>query len=74
MALHDLWVEVSAEVYEPLLAAFRRGYECLSPWPEQYPGQIDTFRAGRMLWVTNYVARVERPYLEGFIDRVAGLL
>ena len=72
MALQDLWLEVGAGAYEPLLAAFRRGYESLSsPWPEQYPGQIDTFRAGRMLWVANYVARFERPHLAGFIEQVA---
>jgi Ser/Thr protein kinase RdoA (MazF antagonist) len=71
MALHDLWLEVEQDAYDTLLAAFRRGYESLSPWPEQYPGQIDTFRAGRMLWVSNYVARREREYLAGFIERVA---
>lgn len=72
MAFQDLWTEVEPQDYERLTAAFQRGYERLSPWPEQYPGQIDIFRAGRMLWVSNYVARFERPYLKGFIERVAG--
>jgi Ser/Thr protein kinase RdoA (MazF antagonist) len=71
MALHDLWLEVEQETYDTLLAAFRRGYESLSPWPEQSPGQIDTFRAGRMLWVSNYVASAEREDLAGFVERVA---
>jgi len=47
------------------------GYESLSLWPEQYAGQIDTLRAGRMLWVSNYVALNEREYLADFVERVA---
>jgi Ser/Thr protein kinase RdoA (MazF antagonist) len=74
MALQDLMGDVAPDEYDPLLAAFRRGYESLSAWPETGPSQIDTFRAGRMLWVANYVARYEREYLKGFIDRQAPLL
>jgi Ser/Thr protein kinase RdoA (MazF antagonist) len=63
MALQDLMQDVPSEAFEPLQAAFRRGYESLLPWPEAYPGQIDTFRAGRMLWVANFVARHQRQHL-----------
>ncbi len=74
MALEDLMMDIEPEAYEPLSGAFRRGYESLAIWPEQYDGQIDTFRAGRLIWVANYVARFERPHLPGFIERVAPLL
>ena len=73
MALQDLMSDVSPDQFDPLLAQFRAGYSSLAPWPEQYTGQIDTFRAGRMLWVANYVAINERAYLEGFIERLSPL-
>ncbi len=72
MALHDLMVDVAPESYEPLQRAFRQGYESLAPWPERCAGQIDTFRAGRMLWIANYVARFERQHLREHIDWLAG--
>lgn len=74
MALQDLMNDVPVEAFEALQAAFRCGYESLEPWPEAYPGQIDTLRAGRLLWVANFVARFETTYLAGHIERVATLL
>jgi Ser/Thr protein kinase RdoA (MazF antagonist) len=71
MALQDLMVDVEVEAYEPLMNAFRKGYESRLAWPETYDGQIDTFRAGRMLWVANYVARYERKYLKEHLDWLA---
>ena len=65
---------VGPEAFAPLYRAFRQGYESLAPWPEQYAGEIDTFRAGRVLWVTNYVARYERPHLRQHIDWLAPYL
>jgi Ser/Thr protein kinase RdoA (MazF antagonist) len=44
-----------------LCAAFREGYIRHSKWPEQYPGQIDTFIASRGLMLTNYVVCSEDP-------------
>ena len=70
MALQDLMTDVAPDAFEPLQAAFRKGYESLEPWPEQYPGQVDVFRAGRMLWVANYVARFEQEYLKEHIARL----
>lgn len=71
MALQDLMVDVAPKAYDPLQKAFREGYESLRSWPEEYEGQIDTFRAGRMLWVANYVARYERKSLREFIEWLA---
>jgi Ser/Thr protein kinase RdoA (MazF antagonist) len=74
MALQDLMLDVAPDAYGPLLQAFRRGYEALRTWPEGYEGQIDTFRAGRLIWVANYVARYERQYLREHIDWTARML
>jgi Ser/Thr protein kinase RdoA (MazF antagonist) len=71
MAFQDLIADVSPEQFEPFQAAFRQGYESRSPWPESEAGQIEAFRAGRMLWVANYVARYERQYLGAHLARVA---
>lgn len=63
MALQDLASAVTPPVYVRYVDALRAGYERLAPWPERYAGEIDRFRVGRMLWVANYVARVERVHL-----------
>ncbi len=68
MALEDLMMDVDADAFEPLQAAFRQGYEGLSSWPERYEGEIDAFRVGRLFWVANYVARYQRPYLRQHVD------
>jgi Ser/Thr protein kinase RdoA (MazF antagonist) len=67
MALQDLMREVPPADFERLRACFRAGYESRSAWPESAPGQLDAIRAGRMIWVTNYVARYEEEYLEQHI-------
>ena len=74
MALQDLMLDVSPQDYEPLADALRFGYESRLDWPEQSPGQIDLFRAGRMFWVANYVARYQRQHLAEHLEWVAGLL
>jgi len=71
MALQDLMVDVERSDYDPYQSAFRNGYESMGEWPESYDGQIDTLRAGRMLWVANYVARYQRKYLREHIDWLA---
>lgn len=71
MALQDLMSDVEPAVFEPLQNALRRGYESLAPWPEQFPGQIDVFRAGRLLWVANHVACYQRQHLH---EHIEGLL
>ena len=74
MALQDLMLETPPEAYEALAGALRRGYEARAAWPEAHSGQIDTLRAGRMLWVANYVATFEAEYLLGFLERITPLL
>lgn len=71
MAVQDLMVDVKPDEFEALQCAFRKGYESRCAWPEVYEGQIDTFRAGRMLWIANYVARYEREHLREHIDWLA---
>ncbi len=43
------------EQYAALRGAFVRGYTSRRPWPEAYPGEIDTFIAGRGLMLANDV-------------------
>ncbi len=74
MALQDLMNDVEPQLYEPYAAALRRGYESLSTWPETYEGQIDIFRAGRMLWVANFVAGFQNEHLDGFLSRIQPML
>jgi Ser/Thr protein kinase RdoA (MazF antagonist) len=74
MALQDLMTDVPPDAYEPLQDAFRAGYERIRPWPETCTGQIDTFRAGRLIWVANYVARHQRQYLQKHLAWTSRLL
>ncbi len=57
-----------------LREAFRRGYTRHSDWPEQIPGQIDTFIAGRGLDLANFVLRDPNPdwrsAAPAFLERV----
>jgi Ser/Thr protein kinase RdoA (MazF antagonist) len=71
MALQDLMMAVGPQQFEPLQSALRQGYESRTVWPERYDGQIDVFRAGRMLWVTNYVAVHESEHLSHHIAWLA---
>ena len=71
MAFQDLADDAPPEAYDPYVDAFRSGYERLAAWPERSPGQIDAFRVGRLLWVTNWVARHEGPYLVDHVSRLA---
>ncbi len=57
--------------YQLLRDAFIQGYRSEQPWPEAYPGQIDTFMAGQQLWRTNFVIRYERPHACSFITSLS---
>jgi Ser/Thr protein kinase RdoA (MazF antagonist) len=41
--------------YDAKRAAFEEGYRSVSPWPEHYPGEINTFIASRGLGLFNFV-------------------
>jgi len=60
--------------YGELREAFRRGYTDHSDWPEQSPGQIDTFIAGRGLDLANFILRDPNPEWRSsapaFLERV----
>ena len=71
MALQDLMLDVDADTFTSLSAAFRRGYEQLAVWPTADDGLIDTLRAGRMLWVANWIAGHQREHLKGHLDWAA---
>lgn len=71
MAWQDLMMDVPDDRYIPLTSSFRLGYESLCEWPEEYTGQVDTYRAGRMLWVANYVARYQLVHLVEHIKRTS---
>lgn len=43
------------EQREELVEAYKRGYTSHSEWPEEYPGQIETFIAGRSVMLANYL-------------------
>lgn len=47
-------------------ARFRAGYEQLAPWPEQDPGEVDVFIAGRALVLANDVLLMMDDPLETF--------
>jgi len=55
------YTDPAAHNYEDLCHSFKRGYERLEPWPEDYPGQIDTLHVARQLWVANWVLINEDP-------------
>jgi Ser/Thr protein kinase RdoA (MazF antagonist) len=73
-AIQDLRDELPPESIKPAVAAFQRGYERLAEWPESIPGEIEWLRAGRALWVANYVARFQRPYLESHLKWLTPLM
>lgn len=49
------------EDYADILAAFRRGYESVIPWPEQYAGEVETWITGRALNLLNTVLWSQDP-------------
>lgn len=61
--------------YGALREAFRRGYTRRLPWPERYPGEIDTYMAGRGVMLVNFILQDPNPdyrqIAPEFIERVA---
>jgi Ser/Thr protein kinase RdoA (MazF antagonist) len=63
-----------AETSPGLRVAFQAGYTRHAPWPEQVPGEIDSFIAARGLMIVNFVlndtSSVWGPHAEEFVERI----
>jgi Ser/Thr protein kinase RdoA (MazF antagonist) len=57
-----------------LMAAFREGYEQISPWPESRPGQLELLILGRDLMLVNFLMNApseeERNLTPEYLDRL----
>jgi Ser/Thr protein kinase RdoA (MazF antagonist) len=66
------------EDYAALREAFRRGYTRQTEWPERYPGEIDTYIAGRGVELVNFVLQDPDPRYQKmrlrFVERMEGRL
>jgi len=51
--------------------AFKAGYERLSPWPEQYPGEIEAFICARALMLVNFAIQDPNAYWQESAQRFA---
>jgi Ser/Thr protein kinase RdoA (MazF antagonist) len=64
----------NAEKSDEWRAAFQKGYERHSPWPERHAGEIDSFIAARGLGLANFVLNDPTPAWRDkvgeFIERV----
>jgi len=49
------------EEKDALIEAYQSGYTSHLEWPESYPGQIETFIAGRSIMLTNYLLCSRNP-------------
>lgn len=59
----------ATHAYTDLCAWFQRGYTRLLPWPEEYPGQLETFLLARRLWVTNWIFGHMDPRRDDSLER-----
>jgi len=74
MAIHDLDDEGPRARFDELFTQFKAGYQTLVEWPERYEGEMDQFRAGRMLWVANWVLSHEEAYFERHLQAIQPIL
>jgi len=49
------------ETYEEMYQAFKVGYSSVSPWPERYPGEIESFIAARSVGLVNFILNDPNP-------------
>lgn len=49
------------ESFEELRQAFQEGYTRTAPWPERYPGEIDSFIAARGIGLANFILNDPNP-------------
>jgi len=52
--------------YEDRLAVFRKGYESVRPWPEEFPGQVQLMSASHRLMLCNFYAAHRDPEYREF--------
>jgi len=50
-----LYYSADDDDYSDKRAAFERGYRRVSPWPERFPGEVDSFIAARGLGMANFI-------------------
>ena len=66
------------ESFEPMLAAFRSGYESVCAWPEDHAGQLEALFMGRALLLANYIAVSEdsedRAFAPEYLSQVEARL
>jgi Ser/Thr protein kinase RdoA (MazF antagonist) len=55
--------------YPQLRDAFQQGYTRYRPWPEDYPGQLDTLIVGRGLQLVNFFLNSSNPQHQEFAPR-----
>jgi Ser/Thr protein kinase RdoA (MazF antagonist) len=55
------------EQYAAFRVAYKRGYTQHRGWPKQYPGEIDTFVAGRALVLVNFLVQDDAPEYQAMI-------
>ena len=66
MAMLDLLEATDEARYADLLAAFLRGYQAHTAWPDD---PIEPFQIGRLLWKINWVARYQPEWLASMVER-----
>lgn len=66
MGMLDLLETVGPNRYEELFSSFRAGYESHLEWPQ---GTLEVLQIGRLLWISNYVARFERESLKPMSEK-----
>jgi Ser/Thr protein kinase RdoA (MazF antagonist) len=76
-----LYSSRNSEIASDIRAAFRRGFESISPWPVADDRQLDGFHAARQIMLMNYAGRTLRtedaadyidqvmPWLERYVKR-----
>jgi Ser/Thr protein kinase RdoA (MazF antagonist) len=66
-----LYSSRSSELRDDIRAAFRKGFETVSPWPVVDDSQLDGFHAARQIMLMNYAARsLPTAEADQFIDQV----
>ena len=74
MSIQDLDDDGPRDQFDTLFTQFKAGYCTLAEWPERYEGEMDCFRAGRILWIANYVLGHEEEYFERHIEAITPML